>query len=70
MENPDYLAACEQLEKEMTFGDIPIEDKLHEVEVPFNRDLMDAAYERIELCRKWLNEFAKANEPKVVNLLA
>lgn len=61
MENPDYLAACEQLEKEMTFSDIPLEERVHEVVVPFAKHHIEATYERIELCRKWLNEFAEAS---------
>lgn len=58
MENPDYLKACEQLEKEMTFGDIPIEERVHEVKVIYNPSLIERVYERITLCREWLNEFA------------
>lgn len=58
MENPEYLAACEQLEKEMTFGDVPLEERLHEVLVKRNPEEMQRVYDRIALCREWLNEFA------------
>lgn len=56
IENPEYLEACERLEKEMTFGDIPMKDRVHEIVV--KRASMEAVYKRIELCRIWLNDFA------------
>lgn len=58
MENPDYMEACEALEKEMTFGDIPMVDRIHEITVKRSPELINMAYERIVLCREWLNEFA------------
>lgn len=58
MENPEYLKACEQLEKEMTFSDIPMEERIHEVEVKRHPAEMEKVYERIQLCREWLNEFS------------
>lgn len=64
MENPDYLEACAQLEREMTFGDIPLEERLHEVIVKRSPADLEKCYERIKLCREWLNEFA--NKPVLV----
>lgn len=60
-ENPEYLEACEQLEKEMTFGDIPMEERIHEVKVIRDPELIERIYDRIKLCREWLNEFANQN---------
>lgn len=64
MENPEYLEACAALEKEMTFGDIPLNDRIHEVIVKRSPALIEQAYERISLCREWLNEFA--NKPELI----
>lgn len=58
IENPEYQKACEALEKEMKFDDIPMDEKIHEVEVKRNPAEMEKVYERIHLCREWLNEFA------------
>ena len=66
MENPEYLAACEQLEKKMTFGDIPMEERVHEVKVRYSATMISQVYNRIDLCREWLNEFAKTNQPKLI----
>lgn len=57
-ESPEYLKACEALEKEMTFADIPMEEKIYEVKVIRNPGEMEKVYERLALCREWLNEFA------------
>lgn len=69
MENPEYLEACEQLEKEMTFGDIPKEERVHEVKVVHDPELIDRVYERIILCRKWLNEFANKQSKLCTTIL-
>lgn len=62
MENPEFIQACALLEKEMKFDDIPLADKVHEVIVPHTPEIVAAVYERIELCRLWLNEFANNKE--------
>jgi hypothetical protein len=58
MENPEYLKACEALEKEMTFADIPMEERTHEVKVKRSPEMMQQFYNRVPLLREWLNEFA------------
>lgn len=67
-ENPVYLAACEQLEKELTFSDIPLKDRLFEVRVKRNPAEMERVYERVRICRQWLNDFAEKEE-KVKHLI-
>lgn len=57
-ENPDYIKACEILEKEMSFSDIPMEERIFKVQVKRFPELIEKVYERIMLCREWLNEFA------------
>ena len=58
MENPDYLAACAHIEKEATFGDVPMEERLHEVVVKRDPAAIGMFYKRVPLLREWLNEFA------------
>jgi hypothetical protein len=57
-ESPYYLEACQALEKEMMFSDIPMEERIHEVDVKRHPEEMQKCYDRIVLCREWLNEFA------------
>lgn len=65
MENPEYLEACTQLEKEMTFEDIPMEQRVHEVKVYHPEERVRGIYDRVELCRAWLNAMAASNQPRL-----
>jgi len=58
--HPAYIEACKQIEKEMTFGDIEMKDRYVEFLIPYKADLMDAVYERIALCRNFMNELFKS----------
>lgn len=58
VENPEYLEACEALEKEMKFGDIPIEQRIHQVRVDRDCEQIHRFYDRVPLLRDWLNDFA------------
>ena len=57
MENPEYLKACEALEKEMRFSDIPLEERIHEVIVKRNPAVIESVYNRVPIWREWLCEF-------------
>lgn len=51
--NEVYLKACELIDKNSTFDDIPKEERYIEFEVPPVD--MDKVYERIELCRNFMS---------------
>ncbi len=57
--NPEYLKQCEQIEKNMTFDDIPKEKRY--VEFKINRDdaVIDEMKARIVQCRNFLNSLNK-----------
>lgn len=61
-ENEDYQKACEQLEKEMTFDDIPMEKRYIEFTIERDQKAIDAAHEKIEFCREWLNQLVSVKE--------
>jgi hypothetical protein len=71
-QNPVYLQAAEALEKEMTFGDIPLKDRVYEVEVKRNPGEMERVYARVPLWREWLQMFAERHyeEKETVALVA
>lgn len=54
--DPEYIAGCVQIEKNMTFGDIPIEDRWAEIKVPRDEVKIEQAHLKIELCRTFMNE--------------
>jgi hypothetical protein len=61
-ENEEYKKACEHLEREMTFADIPMKDRIHEITVKHNPAEIERVYRRAELWREWLNEFTSVKE--------
>lgn len=55
--NPDYLEACAEIDKNMRFGDIPIEERVIEFEVPRDDADIVLLYSKITKGRWFLNEF-------------
>lgn len=57
-EAPEYKRACEEMEKSMRFDDIPIEKRVHKIKVePFTKERQQAIYDRVKVCREWLQIF-------------
>ena len=56
-QNPDYLAACEELERNMTFDDIPDEEKRIKFEIQRDKEFIQMAREKVIKGREWLGEF-------------
>jgi hypothetical protein len=55
-ESPEYLEAKEVLEKQMRFGDIPMNDRMTEKFIRRDEGKIRQIPERVEECREWLNE--------------
>lgn len=55
--NPEFLAQCEQIEKNMTFQDIPKEDRYISFEFRRDQKKIDQAYLKLEACREFLNNW-------------
>jgi hypothetical protein len=61
--NADYIEACTQLEKTLTYGDIPLEERIIEIEIKRNQADIDKIHARVEQCRKYMNDnFFKINK--------
>lgn len=54
--SPEYQEACLQIEKEMIFSDIPIEERYIEFTIKREDDKILEGYERVKLCREFLNK--------------
>ena len=65
-ESPLFIEACEELEKAMTFNDIPMDERLIEFTIERNDADIMKMHSRVEECRKWLNEFEKGRSPNVL----
>lgn len=56
-EAPEYKEAANQLINNMTFDNIPMEQRIYKVPVERTDEEMIPVYERVKLCRTWLWEF-------------
>jgi hypothetical protein len=65
-ESPEYLAACEELEKNMTFSDIPLKERVTEFFIDRDDAVIEKIYERIEDCRKYLNDMELKMNPGAI----
>lgn len=54
--NPVYIEACEQIQKNMTFGDIPKSERMFEHVVLRKQEELDRIHERVNQCREWMNK--------------
>ena len=59
--NPEYTEACAEVDKAMTFGDIPIEERYLQITIDREPEAMRKAHVRIQECREFLT---KLTEPK------
>jgi hypothetical protein len=55
-QNTDYIKACEELELNMKFGDIPMKNRLIEFEVPRNEEDIVRIYSKVKKCREFLTK--------------
>ena len=51
-----FQEAANKLEENMRYSDIPIEERVHEIDIERNDADIDKLYSRINDCRKWINE--------------
>lgn len=61
-EDPVYLDAIKELEKEMRFDDIDINDRYIEFEINYDQEMIDQAKEKLQLCRNFLNSINEKPE--------
>lgn len=59
-----YKAACDEIERAMTYDDIPNEHRTVEFEIDLKKYPMDTVYKRIKECRKFLSELKLHPEMK------
>jgi len=56
-EDPFYKSQIERIEWNMTFDEVPINERILRFPVPRSNEYIDKVYNRITECRKWLEEF-------------
>lgn len=63
----DFVLACEELERNHTFDNIPMNERVIIWEIPFDQDAIDRLQSRIEECRAWMdaNLFKQVDLPVI-----
>lgn len=61
--NPAYIAACAEVDKSMTFQDIPMEERYIQITIDRDKKLMGTAKARMDECRAFLNKLTKEEVP-------
>lgn len=64
-ENDDFIQACEELDRLMTYGDIPIHERVIEYVIERNEEDIQAAYKKISKCRQYLNDLELSFNPQL-----
>lgn len=66
---PEYIAAAQELEKNMVFEDIPLEERI--IKIPISRDdeLIQKMRNKVPIMRQWLEDFHKKHLNQYSNQL-
>ena len=59
--SPEYVQAQNQLVKNLTYDDIPVQERRWMIEVERNDDDILRARKKVEKCKEWLIEFEKVH---------
>lgn len=65
-ENEDYMRACEELRHAMQYDDIPMQERVIEFTIERNQADIDRLYERVKVCREYLNELNSRLSPSAL----
>jgi hypothetical protein len=57
-ESPSFLEKWSQIERDMTFDDIPHHQRIFKIKIePFSESYRQKLYDRVKICREWLSNF-------------
>jgi hypothetical protein len=51
----NYLEACAEIDKLCLYDDIPLEERVHEIEIERDEKAIQSIYDRVEECREYMN---------------
>ena len=55
--SPEYLEKCEQIEKAMTYQDIPLSEKIWVVNIELDQEFIEKIPQKVEKARQFLEEY-------------
>lgn len=65
----NYIDACAEIDRNMTYNDIPMSERMFEIEIPRNDEDIERIYARVKQCREYMNQHFFANETLTEQLL-
>lgn len=68
--NKDYQDACNEIEKNMVYDDIPLNERMFEIQINRDDKAIQLLYERIKKCREYMNNHFFIPEPEEIDLAA
>lgn len=68
--DPNYIEACAAIDHNMTFDDIPLNERMFEIQINRDDNAIQLLYERIKKCREYMNNHLFIREPEEIDLAA
>lgn len=65
-ESQDFIEGCEEIDRLSDYDDIPLDERVIEIEVKRNPSEIERAYERIGECREYMDTFLFKNKKTFV----
>lgn len=62
----NYMSACEELDRSMTYMDIPVEQRIIELHIERNEEHIQQIYRRVEKCREYLKYLGATLTPAIL----
>jgi hypothetical protein len=62
-----YLAACEELDRSMRYDDLPMEQRLIELQIERNEEHIEQIYKRVSKCREYLKYLDETLPSAIIN---
>jgi hypothetical protein len=62
LQSIEYLAGCEEIERLSIYEDIPVNERVFEIEIERNEETIEAINKRVIECREWMNTNLFCNE--------
>lgn len=53
--NEDFQKACSEIDRLMKYSDIPMNEKIIEIEIKRDQKAIDLMHKRVDYCREWMN---------------
>jgi len=55
-QNETWLEAAAEMDKQMMYGDMPLNQRVHEIYIPRDQAAIDSIHQRVVECRQWISK--------------